>query len=385
MKRAGKLCFVVLLSVSSLTGCWDLREPNQLAFITGAALDITSDGQVEVSSQIAIPAVIGGGQEANGGGENKKSFYVASAKGKNIMDAGQILQTKLSRQLFYGHRQVILIGQTMAEYGIGRFIDMFIRNPQSELRSTIYVVKDGQAKDILSMQPIFDPYTAMALVNEQASLHMKAYYYRDFLSDALSQGTHPLLPAVSLTPSKKYVYTGTAVLNKDNGLKLVGFLNTNESYYVNWITDRLKGFTITSSVKKGNGNVSLQLQSLSRRIKLKTVEDRMQMEVSLTGKGMIVENNSSLDPAIPKDLRVIEDELGKEAQQSVEQLVANAQKQYKLDIFGFGEVIHQQYPRLWISMKEEWNKMFPELPISVKVELQCKDPGQTTSSVKVLP
>lgn len=85
------------------------------------------------------------------------------------------------------------------------------------------------------------------------------------------------------------------------------------NYYVNWITDRLKGFTITSSVKKGNGNVSLRLQSLSRRIKLKTVEDRMQMEVSLTGKGMIVENNSSLDPAIPKDLRVIEVELGKEA------------------------------------------------------------------------
>ena len=56
-----------------------------------------------------------------------------SATGKSIYDAVQILQAQISRRLFFGHRQTILTGQRMAEHGIGSFIDVFIRNPQSDV------------------------------------------------------------------------------------------------------------------------------------------------------------------------------------------------------------------------------------------------------------
>ncbi|WP_261300467.1 Ger(x)C family spore germination protein [Paenibacillus andongensis] len=384
MKKAWKLYFALLLTILCLTGCWDFQEPNQLAFITGVALDLTNDGQFEISSQIAIPSVIGG-QDSGGGGENKKSFRVVSAAGKNIMDAGQNLQTQISRALFYGHRQTILIGQRMAEHGVGNFLDMFIRNPQSELRSTIYVVKDGLGKDLLSLEPIFDPYTATALVNEQASLGLKPYFYRKFLSDALSQGIHPLLPAVSSTSLKKYTYAGTAVFNKDDGMKLVGFLDTKKSYYANWILDRLNGFTVTAFVPEGNGIVSLQLQSLDRQIRSKKVKDQIQIEVRLTGKGLLVENSSNLDPTKRKDLRIIQDKLSQTTQKSIQQLIEKVQKQYNTDIFGFGQSVHEQHPHKWKALKQEWNKIFAELSVSVEVDLQCKDPGQTTTSFMGIP
>ncbi|CAG7626131.1 Ger(x)C family spore germination protein [Paenibacillus allorhizosphaerae] len=385
MKSAGKLCIVLLLAVSVSTGCWDLREPNQLAFITGAAMDLTHDGQFEISSQIAIPAAIGGGQDNAGGAGNKKSFSVVTATGKNFMDAGQHLQSQLSRQLFYGHRQTILVGQRLAEYGVSSFIDMIIRNPQSEMRSMIYVVKGGDAKDLLSIEPIFDPFSATALVNEQASLNLIPYYYRIFLSDALSQGTQPLLPAVSLTASKKYVYVGSAILNKDNGLKLAGFLNPKESFYANWITGKQTGSIITSFIPQGNGTVSLRLQSLGRRIRLKKVNDRLQIDLRLTGKGTIVENNANLDPSQRKDLQIIQDELSQSTQKSIQQLVEKVQKQYKTDIFGFGEIVHRQNPEQWKTLKQDWGETFSQLQVAVKVELRCKDPGQTSSPIVGMP
>jgi spore germination protein KC len=381
MKKAGELCFVLLLLVLSTTGCWNLREPDQLAFVLGTGLDLTKDGKFQTSVQIVIPSGVGGGQES-GSATKKKSFRVISATGKNVYDTIPNLQAQLSRNMFLGHRQIILIGQRMAEHGIGNLLDEFVRNPQSELRSMIYVVKDGQAKDILSVEPIFEPFTSTALVREQAALGLKPYYFRIFLSNALSQGLQPMLPAVSLTPLKQFVYTGTAIFNKDEGLKLVGFLNIKESFNANWITNRQTEFSITSFVTQGDGNVSLKLQSLGRRIHVKMVDEQIQIDVHLTGKGTIVENNANLDPSKPKDLQIIQDELSQTTQKSIQQLIKKVQEKYKTDIFGFGESVHQQYPHQWKTLNQNWNETFPQLHVSVKVELQVKDPGQTNSSMK---
>jgi spore germination protein KC len=384
MKRIGKLCFALLLIVASTTGCWNLRESDQLAFSLGTAVDLTKKGQVEVSVQIAIPSGVGGGQES-GGGTNKKSFRVISATGKNVYDTIPNLQLQLSRSFFIGHRKIILFGQRLAEHGIGNLLDEFVRNPQSEMRARVYVVKDGQAKDILSVEPIFEPFTATALVHEQKTLGLKHYYFHDFISETLSQGMHPMLPAVSLTASKQAIFTGTAILNKDHGLKLMGFLDTKESSYANWIIGKQTGFAITSFVKQGNGNVSLNLQSLGRRIRVKRVDDRIQIEVRLLGKGTIVENNSNLDPTKKKDLDIIQEELRQTTRKSIQQMIEKVQQQYKTDIFGFGESVYRKYPSLWRTMKQDWENTFPELDVSVKVELQCKDPGATKSSIKVMP
>jgi spore germination protein KC len=386
MKRAGKLCFVLLLTVSSTTGCWNLREPNEIAFNLGTGVDLTNDGKVELSALVAIPAGAGVGGDGGGGGTKKKSSKVVSATGKDIYDAIQNIQTHLSRRVFLGHRQIILIGQRAAEHGIGSLLDEFTRNPDSEMRSRKYVVKDGQAKDIFSVEAIFDTFITKALVREQATLGLKHYYHRDFYSDALSQGTHPLLPAIRLTATKQYAYAGTGIFNKDNGLKLMGFLNVEESYYANWITGRQTRFAVTSFVTPGDGYVSLKLQSLGQRIRVKKVNNQLQIDVRLTGKGTIVENNASLDPSKRKDLQIIQDELSQTTQKSIQQLIKKVQNQYKTDIFGFGERVHEQYPHEWkTTLNQNWNEIFPKLPISVKVDLQCKDPGQSNSSLKRMP
>jgi spore germination protein KC len=253
------------------------------------------------------------------------------------------------------------------------------------MRSRKYVVKDGQAKDVLSIDTIFDPFVTTALVREESTLGLKHYYHRDFYSDALSQGTQPLLPAVRINASKKYVYAGAGIFNKDDGLKLVGFLNVEETSYANWFTGRQSGFTVTSFVTQGNGYVSLKLQSLGQRIRVKMVDNQLQIDLRLIGKGVIIENNANLDPTKAKDLQIIQDALNQTAQKSIQQLIEKAQKQYKTDIFGFGEIVHQQYPNQWKTLNQNWNETFPQLHVSVQVELQSKDMGQNHSSIKSMP
>ncbi|WP_217582292.1 Ger(x)C family spore germination C-terminal domain-containing protein, partial [Lysinibacillus sp. GbtcB16] len=81
------------------------------------------------------------------------------------------------------------------------------------------------------------------------------------------------------TPLKKYAYSGAAILNKDNGMKLVGYLNTKESFYANWITGEQEGFVLTQDVVRGNGTLSLSTQKLGRRIHVNIVNNQIQIEV----------------------------------------------------------------------------------------------------------
>lgn len=56
------LLFIVLLT----SGCWDRREINDLAFISGTAFDLTKDGEYLLSLQIAVPTSSQGGQGVAG-------------------------------------------------------------------------------------------------------------------------------------------------------------------------------------------------------------------------------------------------------------------------------------------------------------------------------
>ncbi|WP_308639479.1 Ger(x)C family spore germination protein [Paenibacillus silvisoli] len=378
MNRTIRLSLVVLLLLTVTTGCWNLREPDQLAFILAAGLDLNEEGKLEITSQIAVPAAISSGQSP--GGSGKKSFVVVSGTGKNVMDAGTNLQTQLPRSLFYAHRQSILIGERLARKGLGSLTDMFIRNPKSEMRSSILVVKDGLAKDVLAIEPLFDPYISTMLVREQVAVGLKPYYYRQFLADALCQATQPILPAVSVLPTKRYIYSGAAILNKDDNLKLVGYLNPKESFLASWIIGRQNSLTVTAPVGAGGDEITLNAKSLSKELQF-VMQDPPSMYVMLKGAGFIVENNTKLNPAKDRDLNKIEHALSLSTQEAVQALVEKVQKQYKADVLGFGEYIHREHPYQWKELRSDWTTLFPRLRVTVKVELKVKDPGQTNSSI----
>lgn len=380
MRRIVKPGIALLLVLTCGTGCWNLTEPDQLAFITAAGMDVTPDGRVEISSQIAIPSALNVEETEK---STRKSFLVVSAAGKNVMDAGRSMQAKLSRRLFYQHRQAILIGDRMARRGIADMLDMFVRNPKSELRSTVAVVKDGTAKELLDINPKFDPFSGVAILRVQATEGETPYYYRQFLAEALSEGSTPLVPAFRAENGSELAYAGAAVLDNSKDLKLAGYLDLNESFLANWIIGRQSELAVTSFVHRGQGNVTLRLQKLSSRIRVGlTKEGEPSIEVSLRGDGNIIENNSSLDPSKSGDRRTVEQELASVTQQSVRQLIGKVQRQYKTDVFGFGERIHRRYPGRWKTLKKDWNRNFSELQVSIRVTLHAKSSGQTGSAMK---
>jgi spore germination protein KC len=59
-------------------------------------------------------------------------------------------------------------------------------------------------------------------------------------------------------------------------------------------------------------------------------------------------------------------------------------KELDADVFGFGDAVHQKYPKEWESMEDKWDKIFPEIQVEVNVKAKLRLMGRIFSPA-VLP
>ncbi|MEF2968689.1 Ger(x)C family spore germination protein [Paenibacillus sp. M1] len=396
MKLKMGICFSLVLSICFISGCWDSREVNDIAVELAWGIDKAPDNKVIISAQTIIPSKIGGGKNGVEGGTSKgKSYFTVTSDGMNTLDAVQKIQTKLSRQIFRGHRRVIAIGESMARQGIKEVFDTYTRDPNLKLRTDIYVVQGKTAKDFLMASYPLESVPGLGVLGEYAQMGIKTEMgLLNFLLDATSEGACPALPAIATgkkpdpqdegekdQDQEVPRITGFGILNKD--LKLVGFLNLEEGQAMQWITGKLKRATISAMIPQEDGNVSMILNKLNSKIQPYYQGNRIKINVTLTGQGAIRENNTNLDLTDTDNVALLQNELNKHVEKSVLQTIGKVQKNYGTDVFGFSEVIRRKNKSLWKSVRSDWETEFREAEISVNAKLTVRRLGVTGPSLQL--
>ncbi|MCU6791853.1 Ger(x)C family spore germination protein [Paenibacillus sp. WQ 127069] len=375
------LKYMFLLVFVIISGCWDRTEINDLAFVTGTALDLTDDGNILCTLQIAIPSSAEGGMS---GGESGNKFFVIAVEGKNGNDIHHKLQKKSSRRLLYSHRSVVFLSERMAKHGIDNLLDIFTHDPRNRLKTYLMVVKGGEARNILQLNSPLKQVPIETVRGMEVSGEDIAVTLRDFFIAYGSEGVHPVVGVVepeihSNDPHKQIIRVAGAGVFKD--LKLAGLLDVNEtSLGLMWVTDKLKVGYITANLPKENGAVGMVLTHADRKIITQTQHDSVQFRIQLEGQGILDENTTALDINEPKDLKLIKKALEDEAKKQVQNFIFKIQKKYKVDSVGFGQEIYKNYPDKWDIWKNQWDMRFPESEISIEVNLTIKGAGMVHSS-----
>ncbi|WP_228552692.1 Ger(x)C family spore germination C-terminal domain-containing protein, partial [Paenibacillus polymyxa] len=62
------------------------------------------------------------------------------------------------------------------------------------------------------------------------------------------------------------------------------------------------------------------------------------------------------------------------------QVIRKAQKKYKTDIFGFGNAIHRDNPKLWNKIKKDWDEEFLDMDVEVNVDFKIRGLGTISNS-----
>jgi len=386
MRELPRRLFVTLtivLTSTLTTGCWDRVELNDRAMVMASGLDIDSDGQWILTDQIMLPVNLAQPQ-----GPTRPNFINISAKGKNVLDAGQELQTKLSRQYFLGHRRIIFVGEEAAKHGLMEIMDEYTRNPDTRLRSDIFVVKGNTAENALRVKTPLEQYPALSIIKSRRFVGgTVGETLLAFLIPAASQTSCPTMPVLevvpeAVSPSKMtFRFVGRAIFSKQ--LKLLGYINFSDANYRLWIMNKLKKRQITFFVPQSPGYATVDLSQIKGRIRTIVQNNHVHFLIELTGHGLLRENETYLNLKDTKQLNLLNQAMAHEVKQKVTNLVTMVQKQYGTDIFGFDIAMARQYPRLWKTMKPKWHVLFSDVPFSVDVNVKITTVGLTTK--KLLP
>ncbi|MCM3173334.1 Ger(x)C family spore germination protein [Paenibacillus sp. MER 99-2] len=378
--RIALLLLVVLLLCPLLSGCWDRKEVNDLALVTGVAIDQRDDKTIEVSIQIFIPQDSAQGQspgEASGG---TGTTFVQSASGVNIADALSQLQMKFSRKIYWGHAEVYIFGADKVEHGIKEDMDFLMRDSEPRERAYVFVSK-GKAKKVLEMHSILERNTSEVLremaVNK-TSITSSMAHLMEMLEE---ESKTALLPWVELLqapnqddPSKGVGYiNGTAILHDG---KLIGVSDTRVTRGILWAINEMDNAIITIRPEHSDGTLSVQLLRNRSRIKPVFRNGEWFITIHVNCKNQLIQNTTDINTdQSSKSLHRIEKQLEENIEERIYLAIDEAKNKYKTDIFNFAGAFHRKYPRIWKKHEKDWEAIFPQIKFTVIVKADILRPG----------
>ncbi|GGA32861.1 Ger(x)C family spore germination protein [Paenibacillus physcomitrellae] len=381
---------LVLMCMLPLTGCWDRLELNDRAILLGWGMDLLEDGRYLATANIVLP-MAAKAQEGSGG---SPGFLTESAIGKDITDAGQNMQKKLSRVTFSGHRRNIFIGENLAKHGIGHLMDEYTRSPNVRPRSNIFIVKNGTAQEAMALfyRLETNPSIAVQKIQEKLGAPISRSLLDFFIQ--INKNKSGVMPTIEVVNPEREVpkktendsppqptleMDGIAIM--DENIKLVGYLEPDDFWVRLWVADELKKRDITKTIDGKENTVSMRLSNLRSKVTPIFQDGSVSFKIRLTARGEIVENNTAMNVAEDQVILKLEQTFQKRLEADVLQVIKKVQTQYGTDVFDFGDTIRMFHPYKWKKLEPDWEQTFKQAPVDVQLQLDITGTGLYEQSV----
>ena len=385
------LVLITIILIPILTGCWNRRELNELALVVAMSID-KSGKQFSISAQVVDPGEVS--VSARGGGRAPVTTY--DEKGKHLFEAVRRMTTVSPRKLYWSHLQMLVISEEVAKDGLNNILDFFTRD--NEFRKDFYIVvsKDIQAKEILRNLTSIEKIPAHKMrssleTSERAWAPTVAIQLDELIAALTSDGINPVLTGISIhgngpkgesvenvqriQPFARLKYKNIAVFKKD---KLIGWFNENESKGYNYIMDNVRS-TVGHIPCEKKGELVVEIIRSKTKIKGKVVNGKPKIDISLSSEANIGEVSCHVDLTKPDAITQLEKNTDKVNVDTVKNSI-NKAKELGVDVFGFGEVIHRADPKAWKSLKNNWDKEFVQVPVTIHSEFKIRRTGAVNQS-----
>ena len=376
-----------------LTGCWNYRELNQLAISTGIAVDKAEDGKYEVSVLISNAKK---SQVSSKEGESQTIVY--SDKGNTISEAIRNINLQLSKDIYIGHLTVIVINEEVAKDGLYPILDYFLRDPESVKRFFIVISHDAKASDVISTLSPLDAFPSQNIyfnlklaANSQAV--SPSITYSKFIENIVKPGAEATAPSILIlgdaegaqssdslqqsVPEAVLKLGNVAIFDDD---VLVGYANEKESRGINVINNNVNNTTATFEYK--SHYITVNLTNISTSKEANMVDDTPVVTIHYKADAAIRELSSSISVDEVDTIKDIESAIEDNVKSILNQAIDCAQKKYKSDIFGFGNLIYKKFPHYFLNINQDWSHdVFPNLKINYEVKVNLQTKGSLEQSI----
>jgi spore germination protein KC len=375
-KSKFKNLFLLILSLIFLSGCWDVKEVNDLAIVIATGIDQIEDNKIEVTFLLYVPTP-SGGTSGEGSSSSKNSFSI-STKGDTFSDAITELEIKVPREIYWGHSNIFIFGSELAKNGLAEQTDFIVRIVEPREQAQIYI-SENPAKELL------DKFIKMNIAELFDKLpkdtYLKSITLKDMEQMLVNQSQAGVIPVSSTieidTASEKvesFAVNGSAIIHHG---KLVNIITGEKDLGSHWIVFPNSNIPISITPAETLGKVTTVSIRKSFKLNPKIENGNWKMEIKVKGNFEILQNTTNLDMFKQSVIDQLEIELNKKIQKEIEIFLDYMQKDLNADVFQFYEAFHRSFPKESKKEKDNWDQKFENIEVTVKVDTNIDNPGVT--------
>ena len=393
MNRKALLLSLLMLMPIFITGCWSRREMNDLAIAVGIGIDKVGD-QYKVSVQVVEPGQVAGTKS----GVSLTPVNLYQTTGATVLEALRRITMDSPRKIYLAHLRMLIIGEDLAKEGIDKVLDFLSRDTEVRNDYLMVVARNTLAEETLKILTSLEMVPSIKLFSSLKSAEKywapaSTITLANIIGDLVARGKDPVLTGLEIIGdiakgettenlntvenAAKLEYTGLAVFNKD---KLVGWLNESDSKVYSYLQNDVNN-TVAFVDYSDGGKVGMRIFRAHSKMKGSIHNGKPQIQIVQNIEADIEEvQTKNIDLSETKTITELEDLLNQKVEYMFKKSIKKVQQDFKVDSFGFGEVIHRSNPQQWKKLQKNWDQSFVNLTVSIKCNTKIRQLGKVSNS-----
>lgn len=286
-KKMISLFIIFIIVTTTMSGCYNYKEVNNVTFTTSMIYDLDDFGNVIVYMDCVRPY-----RNTNESSDNGKRILYKGT-GKTTLEAIRDINLASSYKINLTQNRAIIFTEAAAKIGIDKFLNFINNDQESQVKPYVFVFF-GDVKSLLNITANDEEYLGLFLDDlvhkNRASAREVTTNINDYLSIIELGRNSGLIGGLRLRKDvvDQRVELSGAVVMQDN--KLVEVLDVQDTMSYNFLTDNIKTGTLEiSNPQMEEGFITLEILDSKTKTDIEYDGNRILLTKRIKTKAVIGE------------------------------------------------------------------------------------------------
>jgi spore germination protein KC len=397
-RKACKVVFI-LVSFVFLSGCWDQREVEELAYVIAIGLDKgeDNDNRVRITYLISNPE---SGSTADGGGSEEPPREIISLEAEDFISSRNLANTVIAKQITYDLLRMIIISEDFArDESFIRWIYDATKSMEIKRDIKLVVTREETAQFLQNNKPLLETrpheyYEKILATGEEIGTAPKSelnQFFRITEADADLflgiYGSSKQGETIKSTDSPHQITAGEFEFEGEtNTTQILGAAVFKEGQMIDTLTiEQTRIATLLNpTLKPGyfigvlpdpfdeQHKIAIRIENTSPlKIKMKLNSGTPTIDVTVPLTIEVLSNHSMTD--YPKDeskRNRLRDSIQENLNKDFNDFVKKTQEEYQSEPFGWSLLARRKFSTLSDWVEFDWMKTYADIKIQVDVQVK---------------
>ncbi len=383
MKKLLKVCTLLLLSLFCLLCFCSCEKPgtelSDLMIMQGIGIDVTNSG-FKVTVEI-LNNEQSGSPGGNGNSDNKTKIY--SADGSTVGEALRKLITKSGNEPMFAHNRVIVIGEEAANRNLSDILDFFERNYDSRASQLLCIAKNTTGETVIRAKLLTDSIKSKILENMLEESAKQSLVPKVRIIDAVNymkdETSGICIPAVKVEKNgenENYDLDGCALFGTDSTFSM--YIDSQTAEGIAILNDKIEEGVISADLPNGQ-KASFYINKGKSKYEITQVNGvlhyNLKVAISCDLEGVQGDDYFSTDTGV---LETFQTAVGESLCKKAENTLVVLQGRHGADVVRYGKRLRLRENDLYHNIKSDWNKIFPEIKLTITADVTIRRIGEET-------